>query len=165
MVGRFKMGHAIMWTRNCPVKDIVVAMLYNLIGVKIGKSQTNLFNSKLLQSRLDIFFVLWTVQPFLWGPVWDVVNSIWLIRINYLLFLEDSCRCSLQHAAGHSVQAAEARYHTGPAMTSQCSGPRACRDCCHTRWCRSHTDALQTLKRGSRQCFSYVRLASPCWKN
>lgn len=135
------------------VKDIVVAILYNIISVKIGQSQTNQFNSKLLQSKLDIFFAVWTVQALLWGPVWDTVNSIWPIRINYLLFLEDNCRCSLQHAAGCSVQAAEAHYHTGPAKTSQCSGPRACRDCCHTRLCRSHNDALQILRGPSKKVF------------
>ena len=93
----------------------------------------------------------------------DVVNSTRWMGINHLLFLEDSCRCSLQHAGGHSVQAAEARCHTGPATTSQCSVPRACRGRCHTHWCRPHTDAPQTLevrKRTSVQCYRLINTHS-----
>lgn len=88
----------------------------------------------------------WHLANHHWRPASNVKNSTGWIRINYLLFLEDNCRCSLQHAAGHSGQAAEVRCHTRPATTSQCSGLHACRGCCHTHWCRSHTDALQTLE-------------------
>lgn len=84
------------------------------------------------------------------------IHSIWLIRVNDLLFPEDSCRCSPQHVAGRSVEAAEARCHTWAATTSQCSGLRACRGCCYTHWCLSHTDGPRTLKWGCRQCFQMM---------
>lgn len=86
--------------------------------------------------------------------VWDAVNSTRRMSVNHLLFLEDSCRCSLQHAVGRSVRAAEGRCHTGPARTSRCSVPRACRGRWHTHWCRPHTDAPQTLRWGSGHLFS-----------
>lgn len=82
-----------------------------------------------------------------------------VLWMNYPWFLGDSCRCSLQHAAGHSARAAEARCRTGPATTSRCSGPRARRGRCYTRWRLSHTGAPQTLRRGHRECFRWEQRA------
>lgn len=66
--------------------------------------------------------------------------------MNYLWSPEGTCRCSLQRSAGQSVQAAGAPRRTRPSMTSRCSCLRACKGCCHTRWCPPHTEAPQSLQ-------------------